>query len=107
VGSQVDPKKVRDQDHASQSAMHAAPPRRPPRRSHPARRALGSLTEQGAVTECQHQGRADPDVCNRASEGAWWNPHFPGATPPPGATQGISTSDHPSSGFPERQPVLR
>ena len=71
---------------------------------------LVRLTEQGAVTECEHHGyrrdRADPDACNRASEEAWRNP-FPGATPPPGATQGISTTDHPSSGFPERQPVLR
>jgi TRAP transporter TAXI family solute receptor len=110
VGSQVGSKKVRDRDHASQSATQAAPPRHPPRRSHPARPALGSLTEQGAVTECEHHGyhrdRADPDACNRASEEAWRNP-FPGATPPPGATQGISTTDHPSGGFPERQPVLR
>jgi len=110
VGSQVGSKKVRDRDHASQSATQAAPPRHPPRRSHPARPALGTLTEQGAVTECEHHGyrrdRADPDACNRASEEAWRNP-FPGATPPPGATQGISTTDHPSNGFPERQPVLR
>ena len=67
-------------------------------------RQLGTLTEQGAVTECEHHGyrrdRADPDACNRASEEAWRNPF-------PGATQGISTTDHPSSGFPERQPVLR
>ncbi len=66
---------------------------------------LVRLIEQGAVTECEHHGyrrdRADPDACNRASEEAWWNP-FPGATPPPGATQGISTTDHPSSGFPGR-----
>jgi TRAP transporter TAXI family solute receptor len=109
VGSQVDSKKVRDRDNASQSATQAAPPRHPPR-SHPARRALGSLTEQGAVTECEHHGyrrdRADPDACNRASEEAWRNP-FPGATPPPGVTQGISTSYDPSSGFPARQPVFR
>jgi hypothetical protein len=107
VGSQVDSKKVRDRDHASQSATQAAPPRHPPRRSHPVRRAVGSLIEQGAVTECEHQGhhrdRADPGDCNRASEEAW----RPGPTPPPGATQGISTTDHPSSGFPARQPVLR
>jgi len=68
------------------------------------------LTEQGAVTQCEQHGyrrdRAEPDACNRASEEVWRNP-FPGATPPPGATQGISTTDHPSSGFPERQPVLR
>ena len=111
MGSQVGSKKVRDRDkNATQSATQAAPPRHPPRRSHPARPALGTLTEQGAVTECEHHGyrrdRADPDACNRASEEAWRNP-FPGATPPPGATQGISTTDHPSSGFPERQPVLR
>jgi hypothetical protein len=94
-------KKVRDRDNASQSATQAAPPRR----SHPARPALGTLTEQGVVTECEHHGyrrdRADPDACNRASEETWRNP-FPGATPPPGATQGISTTDRPSSGFPER-----
>ena len=103
AGSQVDSKKVQDRDHASQSATQAAS-RHPPHRSHP-RRALGSLIEQGAVTECEHQGhrldRADPDVCNRASEESWRNP-FPGATPPPGATQGISTTDRPSSGFPGR-----
>ena len=70
---------------------------------------LSTLTEQGAVTECEHgyrRDRADPSACNQASEEAWRNP-FPGATPPPGATQGISTTDYPSSGFPERQPVLR
>jgi hypothetical protein len=68
------------------------------------------LIKQGAGTECEHQtyyrDRADPDVCNRASEGTWPNP-FPGATPPPGTTQGISTTDYPSSGFPARQPVFR
>jgi TRAP transporter TAXI family solute receptor len=110
VDSQEDSKKVRDGDHASESATQAAPPRHPLRRSHPARRVVGSLIEQGALTECEHQGhyrdRADPDVCNRASEGAWRNP-FPGAAPPPGATQGISTTDYPSSGFPARQPVFR
>jgi hypothetical protein len=71
VDSQVGSKKVRDRDHASQSATQAAPPRHSPRRSHPARPTLGTLTEQGAA-------------------------------PPPGATQGISTTDHPFSGFPER-----
>ena len=72
MGSQVDSKKVQGRDHASQSATQAALPRHPPRRSHPARRALTTLTEQGAVTECEHHGyrrdRADPDACNRASE---------------------------------------
>ena len=107
VGSQVDSKKVRDRDHASQSATQAAPPRHPPRRSHPSRRALGTLTGQGAVTECDRRDRTDPDACNRANQGAWQNPFF-GATPPSGATQGISTTDRPSSsGFPERNPVLR
>ena len=105
MGTQVGSKKARDRDNASQSATQAAPPRHPPRRSHPARRPLSTLTEQGAVTECEHHGyrrdRADPSACNRASEEAWRNP-FPGATPPPGATQGISTTDHPSSGFPGR-----
>jgi TRAP transporter TAXI family solute receptor len=105
MGTQVGSKKARDRDHASQSATQAAPPRHPPRRSHPARPALSTLTEQGAVTECEHHGyrrdRADPDACNRAGEEAWRNP-FPGATPPPGATQGISSTDHPSSGFPGR-----
>ena len=100
MGSQVGSKKVRDRDHASQSATQAAPPRHPPRRSHPARQApLGTLTEQGAVTECEHHGyrrdRAAPDACNRASEEAWWNPF-------PGAIQSISSTDHPSSGFPGR-----
>jgi hypothetical protein len=55
------------------------------------------------VTECErqahHRHRADPDVCNRASEGAWRNPF-------PGATQGISTTDDPSSGFAAKQPVF-
>jgi TRAP-type uncharacterized transport system substrate-binding protein len=105
AGPQGGSKKVRDRDNASQSATQAAPPRHPPRRSHPARPALGTLTEQGAATECEHHGyrrdRVDPDACNRASEEAWWNP-FPGAAPPPGTAQGISTTDHPSSGFPGR-----
>jgi TRAP transporter TAXI family solute receptor len=106
AGSQEDSKKVQGRDHASQSATQAARPRHPPYRSHPARRrALGTSTEQGAATECEHHGyrrdRADPDACNRASEEAWRNP-FSGATPPPGATQGISTTDRPSSGFPGR-----
>jgi TRAP transporter TAXI family solute receptor len=96
VDSPVGSKKVRDRDHASRSATQAGPPRDPPRRSHPARRApLGTSTEQGAVTECEHHGyrrdRAAPDACNRASEEAWWNP-FPGATPAPSATQGISSA---------------
>jgi TRAP transporter TAXI family solute receptor len=99
MGSQVDSEKVRDRDHASQSATQAAPPRHPPRRSHPARRALSTLTEQGAVTECEHHGyrrdRADPDGCNRAGEEAWRNPFS-------GATLGISSTDRPSSGFPGR-----
>jgi hypothetical protein len=99
VDSQVSFEKVRDRDHVSQSARQAAAPRHPSRRSHPARRAFGSLNEQGALTECEHhdyrRDRADPDACNRASEETWWNP-FPGSTPPPGATQGISSTDHPS-----------
>jgi TRAP transporter TAXI family solute receptor len=98
VDSQVSFEKVRDRDHVSQSARQAAAPRHPSRRSHPARRAFGSLNEQGALTECEHhdyrRDRADPDACNRASEETWWNP-FPGSTPPPGATQGISSTDHP------------
>ena len=69
MGSEVDSNKVRDGD---QSATQAAPPRR----SHLARRALGRLIEQGAVTGCEHQGhhrdRADPDGCNRASEEQSW-----------------------------------
>ena len=108
VGPQVDSRKVRDRDHAAKSATQAAP-RHPPRR-HPARRARGPSTEQGAVTECERHGfprdRADPDACKRASQEAWWKP-FPGPTPPPGATQGISTTDRPSSDFPGRLPGLR
>jgi hypothetical protein len=46
--------------------------------------ALGTLIEQGAVTECGQHGhyldRADPDALNRAREEAWRNP-FPGVTP--------------------------
>ncbi len=99
VGSQVSSEKVRNRDHVSQSATQAGTPRHPPRRSHPARRALGTLTEQGAMTECERhddrRDRAEPDACNRASGEAWWNPF-------PGATQGISNTDHPSSGFPGR-----
>jgi TRAP transporter TAXI family solute receptor len=102
MDSPVSFEKVRDRDHVSRSATQAAASRHPPRRSHHARRALGGLTAQGAVTECEHHGyrldRADPDACNRPSEEAWRNP-FPGATPSPGATQGISSIDHPSSGF--------
>ena len=46
--------------------------------------ALGTLIEQGVVTECeQHRhylDRADPDAWNRAREEAERNP-FPSATP--------------------------
>jgi TRAP transporter TAXI family solute receptor len=101
--AQVDSKKVQDRGHASQSATQAASRHRLHHRSHP-RRAFGRSIEQGAVAECEHQGhrldRADPDVCNRASEEAWRNPF-------PGAMQGILTTDEPSSGFGMRQPVLR
>ncbi len=102
VGSQVRLEKDRNRDHVSQSATQAAASRHPPRRSHHTRRTPDTLTEQGAMTQCEHHGdRPDPDACNRASEEAWRDP-FSGATPAPGATQGVSTSDHPLSGFPNR-----
>jgi len=45
--------------------------------------ALGTLIEQGAVSECEHHGHrrdhADPDAWNRA-RGAAWNSPFPGAS---------------------------
>ena len=142
MGSEVDSNKARDGD---QSAAQAAPPRR----SHVARRALGRLIEQGAVTEAFQQ--ENPAAANIKSEAdkeallrqfhAWdaraqfqaWDaraqmgseadsnkardgdqsaaqaapPRHPPRRSPPGATQGISTTDHPSSDFPERQYVLR
>jgi hypothetical protein len=146
MGSEVDSNKVRDGD---QSATQAAPPRR----SHLARRALGRLIEQGAVTEAFQQ--ENPAAANIKSEvdkeallrqfHAWdaraqfqaWDAraqmgsevdsnkvrdgdqsatqaapprHPPRRSPrrsPRGATQGISTTDHPSSDFPERQYVFR
>ena len=142
MGSEVDSNKVRDGD---QSATQAAPPRR----SHLARRALGRLIEQGAVTEAFQQ--ENPAAANIKSEvdkeallrqfHAWdaraqfqaWDaraqmgsevgsnkvrdgdqsatqaapPRHPPRRSPPGATQGISTTDHPSSDFPERQYVFR
>ena len=108
VGSQVGLQEGSRPGPASQSATQAAPPRHSPRRSHPARRAHWYLdrARRGDRMRAPWLPRADPDACNRASEEAWRNP-FPGATPPPGATQGISTTDHPSSGFPGRKPVLR
>ena len=103
--SQEGSSKVRDRDHASQSATRTVPPRHPPRRSQVTRRVPGTPTGQGAVTECGNWlDRGDPDACNRASEEAWRNPS-PAAIPPSGATQGVSTTDHPSSGFPG--PLLR
>ena len=142
MGSEVGSNKVRDGD---QSATQAAPPRR----SHLARRALGRLIEQGAVTEAFQQ--ENPAAANIKSEvdkeallrqfHAWdaraqfqaWDaraqmgsevgsnkvrdgdqsatqaapPRHPPRRSPPGATQGISTTDHPSSDFPERQYVFR
>ena len=56
------------------------------------------MTEQRAVTACR--GGREPDSCNRANEETWWNPFS-------GATQGISISDHPPSGFAEKQPFVR
>jgi TRAP transporter TAXI family solute receptor len=146
MGSEVDSDKVRDRD---QSATQAAPPRDSPRRSHFARRALGRLIEQGAVTEAFQQ--ENPAAANIKSEvdkeallrqfHAWdaraqfqaWDaraqmgsemdsnkvrdgdqsatqaapPRHPPRRSPPGATQGISTTDYPSSDFPERQYVFR
>jgi TRAP transporter TAXI family solute receptor len=108
MDSQASLEKVRDRDHASKFATRTAAAHHPPRRSHSARRARGTVTEQRAVTACEHHGYRrdrDPDACNRANEETW-NP-FSGAAAPPGATQGISISDHPASGFPERQPFAR
>ena len=109
MDSQASLEKVRDRDHASKFATRASAAHHPPRRSHSARRARGTVvTEQRAVTACEHHGYRrdrDPDACNRAIEETW-NP-FSGAAAPPGATQGISISDHPASGFPERQPFAR
>ena len=59
-----------------------------PRTRHPYRTvqgwALGTLIDQGAVTECDHHGhrkdRSDPDAWERAREEAWRHT-FPGATP--------------------------
>jgi monoamine oxidase len=138
MGSEVDSNKVRDGD---QSATQAAAPRR----SHLARRALGRLIEQGAVTEAFQQ--ENPAAANIKSEvdkeallrqfHAWdaraqfqaWDARAqmgsevdsnkvrdgdqsatqaaPPRRSPPGATQAISTTDHPSSNFPERQYVFR
>ena len=108
MDSQASLEKVRDRDHASKFATRTAAAHHPPRRSHSARRARGTVTEQRAVTACEHHGYRrdrDPDACNRANEETW-NP-FSGAAAPPGATQGISISDYPASGFPERQPSAR
>ena len=103
--------KIRNRDQVYRSETHAAPLRRPPRRSQPTttRRsqptttgALDTSREQGAVTKCEHRGygHADPDACRRAGEEAWRNP-FPGPAPFGGPAH---KADHPSSGFPERQP---
>jgi hypothetical protein len=46
--------------------------------------ALGTLIENGAVSECADHGHrrdnTDPDTWNHAREEAWCNP-FPGASP--------------------------
>ena len=54
------------------------------------------------MTKCEHRGyrHADPDACRRAGEEAWRNP-YPGPAPFGGPAH---KADHPSSGFPERQP---
>ena len=105
--SKADSRKVRNRDHASRSATQAASRRHPPRRSHAASRAAGALPEQRGVTACEGlRDRADPDACKREREETWWKP-FPGASPHPGATRDISTTDRPSSDFPWRQPVFR
>jgi TRAP transporter TAXI family solute receptor len=100
--AQVDPheglERVRDRDHVSQSATRAAASRHSSGRLHLARRARGSLTGQGAATECESYGY--PVACNRAGQEAWSDPFS-------GATQGFSPFDHPSGGFSERQPVFR
>ena len=68
------------------TGLQRTPKSRPTR--HPYRTvqgwALGTLIDQGAVTECDHHGhrkdRSDPDAWERAREEAWRHP-FPGATP--------------------------
>lgn len=46
--------------------------------------ALGTLIDQGAVTECDHHGhrkdRSDPDAWREPGPKPWAHP-FPGATP--------------------------
>ena len=102
IGPEEDSKKVQDRGHASQSAKQAAPLRHSPRRSHPERRVRGTLTEQGAVTECRRD-LTDQGACNRANEEGW-NP-FAVPTAPPG--QGLSNFDYPSSSPTERRLVVR
>ena len=63
MGSQVDSKKVRDRRPIRNASC---PSTHPPRRSHLARRALGRLTEQGAVTEAFQQ--ENPAAANIKSE---------------------------------------
>jgi hypothetical protein len=61
----------------------------------------GVMIERYLPADLLDFGAVDPNerICNRASEGAWRNPF-------PGATQGISTTDDPSSGFAAKQPVF-
>jgi TRAP transporter TAXI family solute receptor len=93
MGSQTE--KSRDRDHTFHSAIQSVPARRPHHQTPRAR------TEQGAANECERnsrRGRADPDVCQRASEDAWWKPF-------PDFPQGYSTTEYPPSGFPERKSI--
>jgi TRAP transporter TAXI family solute receptor len=99
MGSQSE--KSRDRDHTFQSAIQAVPEHRPHRHAPRPRTALDTSSEQGAAIECERNSRrdrADPDTCHRAREDAWWKPF-------PGSPQGFSTTDHPPSGFLEKQSI--
>ena len=106
VDPQVGSKKVRDRDRSPiRNASCPSPPLAPPIAACKADNWYLGRARRGDRMRAPGY-RGDPDACNRASEEGWGNP-FSGPTPPPGATQGISTTDRPSSGFSGRQPDFR
>ena len=94
MGSQSE--KSRDRDHTFQTAIQAVPEHRPHRHAPRARTALDTSSEQGAAIECERIPGAT--VPTRARENAWWKPF-------PSSPQGFSTTDHPPSGFLEKQSI--
>ena len=110
MGSQVGSKKVRDRDHASQSATQAAP-RTPPAPPIAPCKAGTWYLDRARRGDRMRAAWLPPRPCRPgrlqpSKRGSLVEP-VPRHHSAPRRHSRHLTTDHPSSGFPERQPVLR